>query len=422
MTQSQVKIDALPAFFRDIEIIGPAVHEIPKYKALHASLLFASSAKQNIEVTADSSPVLLASRSVKEIYQSNNFSQIKDMERKAQNDLQAIYTNVSQNGTNAWTKVRSQGKDFYMSWSDTGSMWSFTDSITQTAKKNQDGETTYQAKVQIGTYTQTGKIAGIHTYNLTLPTLLVESVVALIVAKAVSGIIADGLGFLVANFAMYLTSAAAELGLESFSFFISEALLATVASCLVFAVVFIGLAYLWDWLNRQYTIRLQIFNWDGDHDWNADGQYMSNAKISGDNSTFDFNLPKLTKPGNIVTPPGFQPVEALESVCYYAVIIWQNDSTFMQGCSAALRMQRDGSSDGFMWAFDCPRWSDNQQASTNGTSDPKTYLNNPNWNNNPKNFSIESTSSKTPINLALDALSGASDNLYNFIININKKS
>lgn len=414
---------SLPDFFRDIEIVGSATQEVEKYKLLHAENFkarFAANQQTNVDVKAKSSPVLLASKSVKQAYQSRNYQLIKKMEQDAQNDLATVYNNVINKGNAAWTKVRKDGKEFYMSWSSKGSMWSYTDSITPVGTDLSTGETTYQATVQIGTYTATGKIVGIQSYNLTTTTLLVESVIAFIVAKAVSGIIAEGLGFLVARFSLLLVQAAVELGLEGFTFAISTAAIATVASCLVFAVVFIGLVYLWNWLNRKYTIRLQIFNWDSESDWDVAGQYMSNAKIAGhDADDLNFTIPKLVAPGDVIVPPGFDPVEALDAVCSYAVVIWENDNTFMEGCSMAIKTKLPDVEEGFMWAFDCPRWSDDQQAASNGLQDPRAYRNNAPWNSSPKSFSITSTSRNLPVTLGLDALSGASDNLYNAIININ---
>lgn len=418
MSHEDLVLEALPEFLRDIEIVGPASAEVQKYKRLHAASP-AFSACSDVPVTAESTPVLLATQVVREAYQSNNFALIKQLETDAQNDVQPIYTNISSKGADAWTKVRSGGKEFYMAWSGTASVWAYTDSITPVTANDGSG-TTYQAVVQFGTYTATGKIAGIHTYNLSLPTLVVESAIAYIVARAVSGIIAEGLGFLVARFSLFLVQAAVEIGLEGFAFSVSTAAIGAVASCLAFAVVFIGLVYLWNWLNRKYTIRLQVFNWDSNSDWKVPAQYMSNAKIPGGTSDVNFTIPKLVAPGDIVTPPGFDPVVALDSVCSYAVIIWENDNTFMEGCSMALQVTRGSSQDGFMWAFDCPRWSDNQQAASNGIQDPKSYRNNAPWNPNPKSFSITATPANVPVTVAVDALSGASDNLYNSIININK--
>lgn len=426
MNQSTLLTDALPDFFKDVEVIGPATLEIEKYKAMHAKVfknLFESNKKTDVDVKANSSPVLLASKSVKDAYQNRNFQVIKQMEKDAQKDLEAVYNNVINKGSAAWTKVKKDGKEFYMCWSNRGSMWSYTDSITPVAKNDLTGETTYQAVVQVGTYTATGKIAGLQSYNFTMTTLLVESVIALIVAKAVSGIIAEGLGFLVARFSLFLVQAAVDLGLEGFSFAISTAALATVASCLVFAVVFIGLVYLWNWLNRKYTIRLQIFNWDDKSDWKVSGQYMSNAKIAGGDSTaLDFSIPKLVPPNSVVVPPGFDPVEALDAVCSYAVIIWENDNTFMEGCSMAIKLKLPNVDEGFMWAFDCPRWSDNKQAGSNGLQDPKQYRDRAPWSSNAKNFKITSTSRNIPVSFSLDALSGASDDLYNIIINVNPQT
>ena len=412
MTQAFVNPEALPSFFRDVEIVGSAHLELPKYREFYA-LADVSTSPQNCQVSSESSPILLASKTVKEVYQSNDFAKIKELEAKAQKDLGAVYTNVATNKEKAWTKVKKDNKEFYMSWSQTGSMWAYTES-----NSSADG-TTYQAVVQIGTYSSSSQIVGIQTYNLTLPTLLVESVIAYILARAVSSIIADGLGFLFTRFAIYLAEAAAEAGLEAFSFTISAATLSSVATCLVFAIVFIGLAYLWNWLNRKYTIRLQIYNWDDTNSWKATGRpYLSNAKIAGDDQKFDFTLPKMVKPGGVVTPPGFDPVETLDSVCYYAVVVWENDNTFLEGCSMAIGMQKEGINEGFMWAFDCPRFSNNQQGADDGLQDPKTYRNKNPWNQKPLGFQIQSTSTKIPVSFALDALSGASDSLYNINIHI----
>ena len=417
MKQTSFNPEALPDFFRDVEIVGPAHLELPKYRAIHAEWADLTSS-QHGEVSADSSPKLMMTKTVKETYKSNDFAKIKQMEAAAQNDLQAVYTNISTNAAKAWTKVRKDGKEFYMSWSDTGSVWAYTESMSTVDGADRIDDVKYEAVVQIGTYSKSSEVIGIQSYNLTFTTMLVESAIAFIVARAVSSIIADGLGFIVARFAIYLAQAAAEIGFESFAFSIPVAALSSVATGLVFAIVFIGLVYLWNWLNRKYTIRLQIFNWDGNNSWITTGQTLSNAKIPGNNQDLNFILPKMVSPGDVVVPPGFQPVEVLDSVCYYAVIIWENDNTFMEGCSMAIGMQKDKTNEGFMWAFDCPRWSDNKQGGNNGLQDPKTYLQNVQWNKSPMKFQIESTSEKIPVSFALDALNGASDNLYNINIHI----
>lgn len=88
----------------------------------------------------------------------------------------------------------------------------------------------------------------------------------------------------------------------------------------------------------------------------------------------------------------------------------------------ALKTKLPDRDEGFMWAFDCPRWSDNKQAGSNGLQDPKSYRNNAPWNSNPLGFTITSTSRMLPVSFGVDALSGASDDLYNVMININPQT
>ncbi|MGC6176274.1 hypothetical protein [Lacrimispora sp. 38-1] len=405
--------EALPSFFRDVEIIGPADLELPKYCLAHSRLNAGSSSK-TIEITTKGSPVLFMTKSVREIYENNDFATIKNLEKNANDDLRSVYTNISSNGDKAWTKVRKNDREFYMSWSNNGSIWAYTENMTAL------NDTTLNAQVQIGTYSKSNSILGIHTYNLSIPVMIAESAIAYIVARAVSGIIAEGLGFTIATFSLLLAQAASRVGLTGFSFFIPSAVVSAISSVLVFAIVFIGLQYLWNWLNRKYTIRLQIFNWDDKNSWKVNGQYLSNAKICGDNQELNFELPKMLKPGEAVTPPGFDPVEVLDSVCYYAIVVWENDNTFLQVCDMAIQVQKNDT-EGFMWAFSCPRFTNNKQAANNGLEDPKAYLDGVHWNSEPLGFRIRSTSGKNPVIFALDALSGAPDDLYNINIHINKE-
>lgn len=410
MNDEFINPKSLPSFFKDIEVICSADVEVENYRAIHANLDISSKPTECI-VQADKIPTMLSSKEVKRAYQHNDFKTIKALEKKANDDLEAVYYNISHNGAKAWTKVARGTKEFYVSWSDTGSIWAQT--LSSTSSSNDD---TKQCVVQIGSYSPSTSILGIHTYNLTVPVLVTEAAVAFIVARAISGIIAEGIGFVFARFALLLAQAAAEIGLASFSFTVPLAAVSAVASCLVFAIVFIGLAYLWNWLNRKYTIRLQVFNWDDKNSWSADGQYLSNAKFCGEKKDLKFTLPKMIKPDDVVTPPGFNPVQVLDSVCYYAVLIWENDQTFAEGCSMAIRMKKN-EQEGFMWAFDCPRFNDNKQAAEPRITDPKEYREHCNWNTHPLGFDI-TTLSGTPVSFALDALSGASDNLYNININI----
>ena len=63
----------------------------------------------------------------------------------------------------------------------------------------------------------------------------------------------------------------------------------------------------------------------------------------------------------------------------------------------ALQMQKNKTSEGFMWAFSCPRFAHNEQAASDGTQDPKS-------------FSIKSTKNQVPVTFGLGVLSGAKEN------------
>ncbi|KAF2069336.1 hypothetical protein CYY_009344 [Polysphondylium violaceum] len=438
MTQTQVRInhpDDLANHFHlfgKLTIVGNAVDEIQKYRATHAAAGLSTPRAVNDDsnttnVTPAKQPALLTTSEVKAAYQTNNFAKMKDLETKANNDLLPVYTNITDKGDSAWVKVRaSNGQEYYMSWSATASAWSYTESIkaVNDARQAADPATKYEAVVQFGTYSASTTIAGIHSYNMGLTTMVVESVIAMILAKCISQFIADGLGFLVAQFAVRLASAAAELGLESFSFAVPEFLIGAVAGCLCFAIIFIGIAYLWNWLNKQYTLRVQVFNWDTANDWTLNTQAKDNAVNPGadsDTNQLNIKIDKMTTPGNTVTPPGFGGgVTSLDTVCYYSIIIYQNSSTFAQGLSFAFNASRD-SSTGFSIAFTCPRFSDNAMYMQPSVVDPSAFLKqaSTHWQSNPQYINVY-PGGVIPIGAKFDALSGASDDLYNLNININQ--
>ena len=153
---------------------------------------------------------------------------------------------------------------------------------------------------------------------------------------------------------------------------------------------------------------------------------MDNALFPGgeaqSETELNFTIPKALESGDSVAPPGFGDVEVLDSVCYTATVVWQNDNTFVEGCHMALQLRKAGTEEGFMWAFSCPRFANNEHAADNGLQDPESYYNSVQWNDSPLEFEIQSTSDNTPITLALDALSGGEDNAYTITMNIDRSS
>jgi len=426
--------NALPSFFRDAEVVGPAENDIPHFRALAAGL-GAANGTNNCELTVARPSTLQLDKTGAAAYRGNDFGKIKELQSAAQKDLEAVYTNISTKKTAAWTKVRKDGKEFYMSWSTTGSIWAYTESTTTTTPPNSNNNnlvtppaatgdptppsTTFQSVVQIGTYSRTTNILGIASYNLNTFAVITESVIALIVATAFGKLVAEGLLVpVVARFVVFLAQSAAEFGFESFAFAVPTAAISLVAATLVSTVVFIGLTFLWNWANRKYTIQLQVYNWDPTNTWVSTHQETDNAKICGDDNTttktYSISLPPMISPSSVVHPPGFDPIEVLDYVCYYATVVWDNDNTFLEGLDVAASFQKtnDSSTEGFTWAFTCPRFGNNKQVATDGVIDPKTYLSNPSWFTGDTAKKFEITTCSIPVSFALNSLSGADDNYY----------
>ncbi|KAF2068520.1 hypothetical protein CYY_010155 [Polysphondylium violaceum] len=426
--------DHMPSILKGLQVLGTGTDEVKKLREFHASDKLAKKAAGDfttyasstpVQIVPVSAPIFMTTSAIKSAYVNGNFSYIKQLEATASADLNPVYDNIKRNGDAAWRKVSQDGQDYWMSWGPSGFVWTYTDpTSTKQVQATASGDPPKVLQyVQFGTYSQNAQICGIHTYNLTLPTMIVESVLALIISKCLSSFIAEGLDFLVSAFASELGAAALEVGLE-LTFVCPEFVLPLVATCIVFAIAFIGISYFWDWINRKYTIRLQIFNYDPNYEWRIFRQYMDNGVIPGhDNGLLDFNLPKTIPANSVQTPPGFGGITSLDSACYYGEVIWNNDNTIFEGVGfafTAMRTQPYGVP-GFQFGFLCPRFADNKLAINDGTMDSKTYYNNVKdnnkWVSNPMHGQITSVDS-TVVNYSLDALSGASDNLYNILINI----
>ena len=404
--------NALPEFFKGVEIISLASEEISMLSEKNLQLKLA--ANEQWEVGVVGAPMLNMTKGSEKIYKSADFAQIRNMAQRFQKDLQSVYDNIAKHKEQAWTKVRKDNQEFYMCWSDTGCIWTYPESVKTI--QSEDG-TSFQCKIQIGTYSASNGVLGIHTFNLTTFSVVSGAILALIFALVVSDIVAAGIAIVVVNLAAYIATAAAAVGIQNITLMIPAAAVTGVAIVLVAIIAFAGLMFLWDWINRKYTVCLRIYNWDDDFAWESAGHYLENAKIVG-TSFNNFTLPKALSAGGSVTPPGFNPVEVLTATCYYAELILENDNTYLQGCSVSLSMKRIDRNDGFTWAFDLPRWTDNQQKAIEFLMEPEKYYKNGNWNPNPNEFKIWTNGDKIPVKCSLNALSGAKDNLYEISINI----
>lgn len=417
MTNKTLPRNALPSFFKDVEIVGSAHDDFLKYQ-LNNQANVLKDTKDEIELGVQNTPRLVTSDRVKSLYVNNDFKAIQNLQKEAQKDIDPIHENIKLNKEKAWTRVRGKdGKEFYLSYSKKGSMWVFPEEMRSLT--DADGNVTYQCVMQIGSYTATGNIVGIHSYNFSYKSMLPIMALALIVAVALAAILFKALAFAVTALSLVLATAASALGFASFSFTIGPVGLFVLAATVIFIIVFIGLMALWNFINRKYTIRLQVYNWDKNYDWKIVDDFKSNSVTPSTNDPILIDIPKFDP--DVIYPPGFEPVEPIDQICHYAVIIWENDNTFLEGCSMALRFKRgDNPNYGFMWAFSCPRFKDNQQAATNQLTTARNYREKEvKWNKNPLGFTIYAGDDQNSnIKFGLSALNGADDDLYTININI----
>ncbi|KAF2076350.1 hypothetical protein CYY_002356 [Polysphondylium violaceum] len=431
MTSSPLRfnhIDDLPHIFGALTIVGEAQIEKEKYILRHKAEGLSASVgtePKTTNVSPNKPPQLYTNKEVKAAYQNNNWAKIKEIEDKAQKGLQPVMENIKNLGERAWAKVKSsKGDEFYMSWTQDALIWSFTESMVAAteAAKAENPNTAFQSTIQVGQYVKGVSILGVHSYNLDTPHILGYSVAAYLVARVLSSTIADGLGFLVVNFAIRLTQVAVELGLESFSFVVSPGLLASLASTLVFVIVFITVMYIFNWLNRLFTLKVQVFNWDKDNDWKLFKHSKDNAVNPGranDFGALDYTIDKMGTSNSTILPPDFNPITTLDSICYYGVLIYQNEQTFMEGCDIAIQtICGNNPTEGFTIGVSVPWGSSNKIAIQNASLDPGYFLKHAHWTSEPKTLSID-YHGKT-ITTTIDYLVSAPDDLYNVNVHIGK--
>lgn len=74
-------------------------------------------------ITAAAQPILLSSRKTAQTYQTHDYKAIKELEKLAQQDIGPIHEHLKRHPVDGWTRVRCEGEEFFLTWTDSGSMW-----------------------------------------------------------------------------------------------------------------------------------------------------------------------------------------------------------------------------------------------------------------------------------------------------------
>ncbi|KAF2072557.1 hypothetical protein CYY_006132 [Polysphondylium violaceum] len=357
--------------FGKLKYIRPLSECVKEFKESN-TLKLSSKQTANFQVCAP--PQLFVNDRVKKIYQTNDWKAMKTLEDQASDDLDPIFENMkNKGGIYSWIKVQNEsGQQYYMSYDTRGNyVWCWTSAKADFDPLNPQFPTS--APVQFGHYSSSTGISSAHSYKIGLAgqnisEVVISSIVATFVAKSIP----KGLNFLSNNLGNLITEAAAELGLE-FIFTIPSVAISAVCGGLVFALVFVGLKALWGVLNKEFQINVSVYNWDPVNDWQIQAQELSNGEIPGkDPDINNLNILAFTPAGsNVNLPAGI--ITAEDSV-NYAFIVYDNVNPIMQGLSFALKINKNNTSTGFSYAFQCPWVASNAHYIENTAQDPKSFL------------------------------------------------
>ncbi|KAF2071148.1 hypothetical protein CYY_007538 [Polysphondylium violaceum] len=376
------------------------------------------SSKPATAVTLASPPQLITNAATSQIYKSNNWAKIKSLQDQADKDLRSMFTLMKDHPDAAWKRAidDTTGIELYVTWTPQGSYcWSFCPSVNP-GSVNNDPNTKFNANCQYGTFSKSTSICGIHTYNLGLSTLSTQIDVAGTIAGFVSKVMKKGVNFFAEDLIKMLSESAAEAGLDAV-FTIGSAVLGAVCSAAVFIVVFIGIMYFYNFLNKRFQIVVNIYNWDSINDWKIPSQHVSNAINPGKDKDDKINIsiPKLTNAANVMLPPDLRDllnITDLETVCSYSTIVYENEKTFAQGCSFAFPVTLgNNGNQGFTYAFECPWVADNGHYIEGTVQDPTSFLTKANSHWVKSTAPLKTTAaSNVPVFASIDALHGGDAN------------
>ena len=406
----------LPPFLQGAEYIGSVSDLVDTMLVKNTKLCMnTSSPTAHFDVGLEKQSEMITTSSNKRAFIQNNFGEINRIKKTASNEVSKLYKYIIDKKFDAWKCIKSDGKEYYVANNGTAAMWVCLESETQQVEND---KTKFIKKYQIGTYSSAGNILGISSYNFTTFSTVTASILAYIIVHALSILLASAIDAVAETFLAALVSGAQAVGLPATFAYAAASLTGFIIYALITIIIFFGILYAWDFINRKYYINVNIYNWDKKETWIIDKCVEDNAVTSSQTKVKDIVLPPASP--STFTPPGFKPLTPLEELCFYVSCTWTNDSTFLQGLGMYVRFRKDNEPNtGFMWAFDCPRFGDNKHGAKNTPSHLGNYSNNAKFSDSPLNFQIALTDvKKTRVSFGLDALSGADNNTYNVLINI----
>ncbi|KAL5358356.1 hypothetical protein BJX96DRAFT_173363 [Aspergillus floccosus] len=363
---------------------------------------------------------------LQQAYQNGDYATIQSYTTKTANDLNPIYQNVQNNADAAFFNMpnQSDGIEYKLSIAGDpddpyGYMWVYayppsTDSGSSAGSDGSGSSTPKLAHVaQIGTYSTSGQTLSISNrlwsnMGVELPASSIATIVATVVFKYLKNYMTSQ------DSSSAMDEAAAAAGDELIDDGVVTAVdwTAMVAGVSAFgvgivagAVVFFLIMFITNFIDITFTVAVNIYNWDPNHSyillltscyWNED---------------------------EIKLPDGFEP--SGETVYSYLTVTFANSNTWFEGLGLAMIVQSSDGSTSLGLKYDCPYTGSNSLGLTGmeGVGDAQAYYEDPNtW---APSGSYTSSSMLPGYNVQLTcsttALSGASDQFYQFDVHIGLK-
>ncbi|RYP84836.1 hypothetical protein DL770_005129 [Monosporascus sp. CRB-9-2] len=362
---------------------------------------------------------------LKAAYQSGNYNTIRDYADKAKSDIMPIYRNMQQRAERAFFKMYndSDKRYYYMSISGprsnpVGYMWCYCPDVTVGG--------TVQPAFTIGTYSVTSKTLGIS--NGVWDSNWVKagaSALAAVLAGFLGKFAFNRIRGMVINAAATAAAAATgralvAAGVISGSFWASVAGVAAglIVGAVVGAAAYFLVAFITDFVLREYRIAINIYNWDVRSGYIVTHYHADNGIFSGGGT---FRKSELPIPGNTVRMPDGTVKPTPQTIYQYGEFVMENKNRIFQGVGAAFRILSKDERTGFQLKYDCPRFGGNRLAVTGGITQSveNYYKDSSSWA--PAGRRCASSTipiSSVPILGTTTDLSGRDDRFYQFDVHI----
>ncbi|KAJ8694697.1 hypothetical protein PTI98_007349 [Pleurotus ostreatus] len=355
---------------------------------------------------------------------ANNMEAIQQKREQAKADLKPIYTNISDNGENAWVLVESAGQRYYVSYTKSATVWVYVQDQPAQSSGSPDSNppTTKTCTISLGSYSENSNLLGVSGYVWSnIPVSAPSDTIALAFVNFMKWLVYDGVTWDMAYAATQLSEAMSAVGLQDLAKLIPQSVSKigglVVAGVLAVALVFAVLAFA-GVVFKEYLLTVSVFNFDSSSIWKSLGWYGDNAELTN-GQWENQSLGSFVSSGTALMPPGFSPAKPQNCVVNYVSIVIRNKSEFLQGLGAAMLFS--DTTQGATLKYVVHRVESNAIAVKSIPGDPATFDLQEFYKDADSWVQAKSTSTQQgslTISAYTPFLNGAPDDEYEYLVNI----